>query len=66
MAAKVYYNVFCFDTFMKRWVHEICLDTKSDADTEVYGLKLRGFKTKVIKSATDPLTLLAELNAGGL
>lgn len=33
----------------KGWFHEITLDSKSDADTEIYSLKNRTLRTKVVK-----------------
>jgi hypothetical protein len=68
--AKTYFHVF-FRKIDQRhappkgwgWQHEASADTKLDADDYRDGLKRDGYRVKIVRSADDPLVLLAKLNA---
>jgi hypothetical protein len=67
---KVYYHVFCrvlSAAGSDHWCHSFSADTRADAQDEVSSLKRSAckgerVKTLVIRSAHDPLYLVAALN----
>lgn len=63
--AKIYYHVFA--RHMARnigaWFHEASRDTRADAQDDKDSLERDAWRVKIIRSARDPLAILAELNA---
>jgi hypothetical protein len=64
--SKTYFHVFASNTRHGAdavWFHEASRDTRYDANDDRDGLKRDGYRVKIVRSAENPLRLLAALNA---
>lgn len=65
---KTYHHVFATNRRAPKdervvWFHEASRDTRDDALDDKDGLTRDGYRVKIVKSAGDPLVMLAKMNA---